>query len=433
MAATIARPPQEPTQIGTGSAPEIGGSAVDTGSPERAIAADASISPVLLQQLPAEQIQALQQPHYRDPRFQNNPQEVVYRLRGHLLNTTPYPEEIAHLTLHGKAQPLPQYLRVQLEEQQQRYAHKVRVLGGQQGHTMSSIFTHSTVDRSSSAAHNEHTGSPEPKPELDTTAAAVTDGRASEPPAPVSPVLEEGALSTAEEQQQQTQQQPDASEKSAPLRSPSLTQPPTPVPVPDDATSLAVAAAVAVAAAIAEAPGSSLPPSVGDASVLFSDDIESRTGTARSTLSNEHVAAQQQSEIVTLIAGAVAQGQPKDTAARRPTASTAAARLIMDDEDSVNSFQESNQKASHPHAQAAQDDNHSIISAVSAASTARSHASSADGTNHRSLSIRISSTGNMYEVGGRSRSTRADSPLDPLIIRVGSHDLSGMYTHTPYY
>ncbi len=93
----------------------------------------APLSPQLHVLLPPQQLDALQQPHYQDPRFQKNPREVIYKFHGHLLNTTPFPEEIAHLTLHGKSGRLPQYLKAQQEEQQIRYNNKVRVLASMQG------------------------------------------------------------------------------------------------------------------------------------------------------------------------------------------------------------------------------------------------------------------------------------------------------------
>ena len=95
--------------------------------------APAPLSPQLHVLLPPQQLDALQQPHYQDPRFQKNPREVIYKFHGHLLNTTPFPEEIAHLTLHGKSSRLPQYLKAQQEEQQVRYNNKVRVLASMQG------------------------------------------------------------------------------------------------------------------------------------------------------------------------------------------------------------------------------------------------------------------------------------------------------------
>jgi len=43
------------------------------------------------------------------------------RLRGHLLNSTPYPDNIKHLNLAPRVEPLPGYLQQQHLEQQQRY------------------------------------------------------------------------------------------------------------------------------------------------------------------------------------------------------------------------------------------------------------------------------------------------------------------------
>lgn len=98
------------------------------------IAKNMSVEPVpmplspILQQLLPQQLQVLQQPHYQDARYQMNPREIVYKFHGHLLNTTPFPEEVAHLSLHTKNARLPQYLRAQQEEQQARYAAKLRKL-----------------------------------------------------------------------------------------------------------------------------------------------------------------------------------------------------------------------------------------------------------------------------------------------------------------
>jgi len=43
------------------------------------------------------------------------------RLRGHMLNSTPYPDNIKHLNLAPRMEPLPGYLQKQNLEQQQRY------------------------------------------------------------------------------------------------------------------------------------------------------------------------------------------------------------------------------------------------------------------------------------------------------------------------
>jgi len=43
------------------------------------------------------------------------------RLRGHMLNSTPYPDNIKHLNLAPRMEPLPGYLQKQHLEQQQRY------------------------------------------------------------------------------------------------------------------------------------------------------------------------------------------------------------------------------------------------------------------------------------------------------------------------
>jgi hypothetical protein len=79
-------------------------------------------------------------------------------------------------------------------------------------------------------------------------------------------------------------------------------------------------------------------------------------------------------------------------------------------------------------------DGGSVRSAPSMISIVSSHSrtSSPDGTNKRSLSIRITSTGNMYEVGGGSNYSpnapfRPETPLTPLVIQVGRENEGGSF------
>jgi hypothetical protein len=360
-------------------------------APASPVAAEALLPPAL-QKLSPEHIQSLRQPHYQDPQFQLNPREVVYKLRGHVLNTTPYPEEVAHLTLHGKSQPLPQFLRVQLEQQQTQYLNKVRMMGA----------TATAVQQPKQQPQQQPQQRRRAGSELSSTNAQVGQGTSTTVPFQGQPAAFQVAAAEADDfavvpdpgaPAPRRMSSTDASEGGADAavreikmgRLASLT-----VGFADEALGAAGGTAESVNGSVASERVPLEEP--------MSDEIESRLTTAMTMSALDATAGLGASDDSVMM---IAAAQARATAA-------------MGDDESVGSSVQGM-------------DGGSVRSAPSMISIVSSHSrtSSPDGTNKRSLSIRITSTGNMYEVGGGGgryspdAPFRPETPLTPLVIQVG--------------
>jgi hypothetical protein len=357
------------TQVAGGElkTPLRAGKAEETSQSPSRVRENGSVSPILQQRLSPEQLQGLQQPHYQDERFQQCPREVFYKYPGHVaINTTPYPEEVAHLTLHAKrTQPLPQYLRAQLAEQQRNYQHKAKVLSSTRAKPTVGVQT-------------------------------VAPGPAQQQSANLAPAAEQDARDFVALRPEATGASMDGVEDAYPPHS------------AENTTLFAAAIFEASAApqaeqqpAVPSSQGPILAPQLSALPLNMTDDLESRTATANPN------SGRSQQETSYDLDSELAPGNGSFKAVSFQSALT-----VEDDDVSLQSGGERIEESSVRSAR-------SLVSVVSA----HSRASSPDGSNKRSLSIRITSTGNMYEVNVPSQNnSRSDSPLMPLVISVGSTD-----------
>lgn len=353
-------------------------------SPTRARADSSSVSPVLQQKLPPEHVQNLDQPHYQDPRFQMCPREVFYKYHGHvLINTTPYPEEVAHLTLHAKrTHALPQYLRAQLQEQQRHYETKLRYLSPSKSAPRrgSDLQPHSIVSalppEPSTAASHVPPGATQTNEQVEEDYLALA-------PATLGALMEGVVQSGLTSVQGLTPEQ--------------TTSAGTPTARSEQKVSFPPAAVLA----------SSLQ------QLSMTDEIESRTATANSLT---QASASLRSDGL----GTMADSSFKAVSFK------SSLTVEEDDHVSLHSDAGMGSGAGDRGDRGDRTDDASVKSTHSATSFVSVHSrvsspSSPGGSHKRSLSIRIGNTGNSYEVtvAGEGGS-RPGSPLGPLIIRVGS-------------